>query len=190
MTGADWIIIAVIAISTATAVQQGFFREALSLAGVVLGFLVAAWGYHRAAPSFLHYVKEPWIADMVAFLLIFFGIMLVAALAGRLMQWMMKETGLSWFDRLLGVAFGLLRGALIVAVMLLGFTSFSPSSDWLAGSTLAPYFLVLARGAVWAAPPEVRARFDQGLGVLREMRHNLETHGSSALPAAPPEQKN
>ncbi len=185
MNWPDWIILGIIIASTVTAITQGFFREALSLAGVVAGFLVAAWGYHQVAPWFLQFVKEPWIADIVAFVLIFLGVVLLASLAGRLMQWMMKETGLSWFDRLLGAAFGLVRGVLMVAVLLLGITSFVPNADWLAGSRLAPYFLVLARGAVWAAPEEVRARFEQGLGVSRELRHNLESHGTT-LPGAKP----
>ena len=179
MTLADWLILACIAISTATAATQGFFREALSLAGVILGFVLAAWGYHHASVWFLPYVKEPWIANIVAFVVIFLSVTLTASLAGRLLQWMMKETGLSWFDRLLGVGFGLVRGVLIVAVLLLGITSFVPGADWLAGSTLAPYFLVVARGAVWAAPEEVRTRFQQGLGVLRDMRKNIETHGTA-----------
>jgi hypothetical protein len=43
----------------------------------------------------------------------------------------------------------------------------------------------VARGAVWAAPQEVRDRFQQGLGVVRELRKNLETHGGTAPEAKP-----
>jgi membrane protein required for colicin V production len=82
----------------------------------------------------------------------------------------MKEAGLSWFDRLLGAVFGVLRGCLIIAVLLVGLTSFVPGTRWLTGSELAPYFLVMGRAAIWVAPSELRARFYQGLDILRNAR--------------------
>jgi membrane protein required for colicin V production len=81
----------------------------------------------------------------------------------------MKEVGLRWFDRLLGAAFGLLRGVMVIAVLVLAVASFTPGARWLAGSALSPYFLVVARGATWVAPTSVRARFRQGLDGLRTM---------------------
>jgi len=54
----------------------------------------------------------------------------------RLARWLLKEVGLHWFDRILGGAFGLVRGGLTAAVILLGFTTFNPQSNWLEGSRL------------------------------------------------------
>jgi hypothetical protein len=55
---------------------------------------------------------------------------------------------------------------LVVAIVLLMMTAFSPASQWLKGSQLAPYFLVVGRAAIWLAPSELRARFYQGLDLL------------------------
>ena len=79
---------------------------------------------------------------------------------------MVREAGLSVFDRILGAAFGLLRGCLMVAVILMGMAAFTPTSRWLESSQLAPYFLVVGRAAIWLAPSEMRARFYQGLDIL------------------------
>jgi hypothetical protein len=49
-------------------------------------------------------------------------------------------------------------------------TAFEPAAKWLAGSQLAPYFLVGGRAAVWLAPSELRHRFYQGLDSMRQMR--------------------
>jgi membrane protein required for colicin V production len=78
-----------------------------------------------------------------------------------------QEAGLSFFDRILGGALGLVRGSLMVAVVLMSMAAFTPSSHWLEGSQLAPYFLVVGRAAIWVAPSELRARFYQGLDLLR-----------------------
>jgi hypothetical protein len=48
----------------------------------------------------------------------------------------------------------------------MGMTAFAPTSKLLANSQLAPYFLVVGRAAIWLAPSELRARFNQGLELL------------------------
>lgn len=172
MTGIDWLIAAIVVISVLLAASQGFFYELFSLAGVVVGYIAAVWGYHRVAPWFAPLVKSAWVADIAGFLTIFLAVVIVAGICGRLARWFFKEAGLRWFDRLLGGAFGLIRGVLFVAVCLLAVTSFSPDSKLLAGSTIAPYVLVVARAAIWVAPGQVRSRFDDGLKAIREVRVN------------------
>jgi membrane protein required for colicin V production len=93
--------------------------------------------------------------------------MILAGVAGRIVRWMMRKVGLSGLDRALGAALGLVRGALIVAVVLTGMTAFTPTSKWLEGSQYAPYFLVVGRAAVWIAPAQLRSQFYQGLQLLR-----------------------
>jgi uncharacterized membrane protein required for colicin V production len=82
----------------------------------------------------------------------------------------MKEVGLNFFDRLLGAALGFVKGSLLVSIFLVGMTSFAPTSKWLAGSQLAPYYLVVGQAAIWVAPSNLRARFYQGLDLLHRGR--------------------
>jgi membrane protein required for colicin V production len=97
---------------------------------------------------------------------------LAAGIAGRSTRHIVKEAGLSFVDRILGGALGLLRGILLVGVILTSMAAFTPTSTWLEGSDLAPYFLVVGRAAIWVAPPELRSRFYQGLDLLRrEQQH-------------------
>ena len=168
MTATDWVFVAVIVVSVAQAASAGFFQEAFGIAGLVFGYLLAAWQYHQVAQHFAPYLNSPWFGEIVAFLVIFLAVMILAGIIGRIARWIMKEAGLSFVDRLLGGALGLLRGCLIVAVVLMSLAAFSPTSKWLEGSTMAPYFLVVGRGAIWVAPSELRARFYQGLDLLRQ----------------------
>jgi membrane protein required for colicin V production len=166
MSVADWIIIVVVVISVIQAASEGFFHQAFGMAGLVLGYLLAAWQYRRVADWFSQFLKAAWFAEIAGFLTIFIAVMVAASLIGRLVRWAVKEVGLSFFDRALGAVLGLARGALFVAVFLMGMTAFAPTSSWLNGSQLAPYFLVAGRAAIWVAPAELRARFYQGLDLL------------------------
>ena len=170
MSIADWVIIAFLAFSVVAAAVAGFFHEAFKVAGLVAGYLLAAWQYHRLADWFAPHLKSPWVGEIAAFLIIFFAVMIVAGLAGRAARWLMKKAGLTTFDRVLGAVLGLARGALVVAIVLLAMTTFEPAARWLEGSELAPYFLVGGRAAIWLAPSELRQRFYQGLDYMRQAR--------------------
>jgi membrane protein required for colicin V production len=169
MSIADWIIIAFLVFSVTGAAIQGFFHEAFKLAGLVVGYLLAAWQYHRLADWFAPHLKSPWLGEIAGFLIIFFAVLIVAGFAGRIARWAMKKAGLSSIDRVLGAVLGLLKGVLVVAIVLTATTAFAPAAKWLAASQLAPYFLVGGRAAIWVAPPELRHRFYQGLDYMRQV---------------------
>lgn len=169
MTGLDWLIVVIVLLSILLAAAQGFFFEIFSLAGAVLGYLLAAWEYPQMARRLLPYVKEAWVADIAGFLSIFFLVLLIAGFAARLARWVMKEAGLQWVDRLLGASFGLVRGVVVATVLVLALAAFLPESRLLARSTLAPYFLVPGRAAVWLAPASVRQKFRDGVRAVRDL---------------------
>lgn len=180
MTPADWIICLVVLLNVVTAAMQGFFSEALTIAGLVVGYLVAAWQYRSLAEWFEKFLKNDWLAEILGFLIIFFAILLLFGIAARIARWVMKESGLSGLDRFLGGLLGLAKGGLMVAVILMGMTAFAPASRLLENSQLAPYFLVVGRAAIWVAPAELRARFYQGLDLLHHAPQNLS--GATAAP--------
>jgi len=179
MSAADWMICAVVVVNVVVAAMQGFFSEALTIAGLVVGYIAAAWKYRSIAEWLESFLKNPWLAEILGFLIIFFAILALFSLAARIARWVMKEAGLSGFDRFLGAVLGLLKGGLMVAVILMGMTAFEPTSKFLANSQLAPYFLVVGRAAIWLAPSELRARFNQGLDLLHQAPQKLNTAPST-----------
>src|SRR5258708_34458508 len=134
MTVADWIICALLLVNVVTAAMQGFVSEALTMAGLVVGYIVAAWKYRSLAEWLGSFLKNPWLAEILGFLIIFFATVLLFGLAARVARWVMKEAGLSSFDRFLGAVLGLVRGGLMVAVILMGMTAFEPASKLLQNS--------------------------------------------------------
>ena len=179
MTPADWLILAVIVLNVVLAAMHGFFSEAFSMAGLFVGYIVAAWQYQRLAAWLLSFLNSELLAEIFGFLIIFFVILIVFSIAGRIARKLMKEAGLSGFDRLLGALLGLIKGSLAVAVILMGMTAFTPTTSMLEKSVLAPYFLVVGRAAIWVAPSELRARFYEGLDFLHRAPKDLTTPAAS-----------
>jgi len=169
MTGADWIILAIILVAIVQAAFNGFFGELFHMAGLVVGYVLAAWQYERVASWFSPYLKSPWLGEILGFFLIFAAVMVLAGIAGKVARRIMKASGLTFYDRVLGGLLGALKGSLLAAVLLMTLTMFAPASQWMAGSTLAPYFLVVGRAAIWLAPSDLRARFYQGLDLLHRV---------------------
>jgi membrane protein required for colicin V production len=175
MSIADWIILGFLVLSVIGAAIEGFFHEAFKLAGLVAGYLLAAWQYHRLADWFAPHLKSLWLGEIAGVLIIFFAVLIVAGIAGQITRWAMRKAGLSTIDRMLGAVLGLLRGVLVVAVVLTAMAAFAPAAKWLAGSEFAPYFLVGGRAAIWLAPPELRHRFYQGLDYLHQVHSGAGT---------------
>jgi membrane protein required for colicin V production len=167
MNWVDWIIVVVLLLSTLQAASEGLFVGLFSLGGVIAGLVLGCWEYDRLAPWFTPYVKSAGVANLAGFLAIFFGTVLLAGAAGRVTRWAVRQVGLGFLDRLLGGVFGLLRGAAVVSISLLGLAAFLPENRPLADSSLTPYFLLMARTATWVAPAEVRAKVREGVITLR-----------------------
>ncbi len=162
----DWVIVVIVLLSVLQAAAEGFFHEFFSLAGVVVGYLLAAWEYPRLAAWLMQYVSSRWIADIAAFLAIFCAVMLLAGIVGRIARWLVKGIGLRWFDRFLGAVFGIIRGIVISTVLVLALAAFSPQAG-LQQSRIAPFMLLTSRALIWAAPAELRQRFWDGWNLLR-----------------------
>jgi membrane protein required for colicin V production len=80
---------------------------------------------------------RPELRVVVAFVLIFVGTLVVAALLGALFTKFIKVSVLHSLNRWLGGLFGLLRGLLIVVVlaMVAGLTSLPRKPDWTNSAT-------------------------------------------------------
>jgi membrane protein required for colicin V production len=95
--------------------------------------------------------------------MVFVGVLILTALVVFLVGLLVDSTGLSATDRMLGVIFGLARGAVIVALLVLfaGFTAI-PRDRWWRESILVPHFETLAIAVRDMLPPEVAEHLTYG----------------------------
>lgn len=176
----DWALVLIVLLSVLQAIAQGFFYEFFSLAGVIVGYLLAAWEYPRVAAWYAQHVNSQWAADIAGFFTIFLGVVLLAGVVGRIARWAVHGVGLRWFDRLLGAVFGFVRGAVICTVIVLALAAFAPQWGWLQQSRVAPFLLVSGRALIWAAPSDLRQRFREGWDLLRTVPQHVPQHGDGS----------
>ena len=164
----DWAIVIILIVSVLGAAKHGFFVEAFSLAGVVLGLLLASWNYQKVLPWIDGWVHSPGVAEAIAFMVIAIAVMVLAGLAGRLIRWSVRSIGLGWADRFIGAIFGLLKGCVLVTLGVMAIAAFLPRATWLEQSKLAPYFLSVAHQASVVTPSELGERIREGVKVIRD----------------------
>jgi len=164
----DCILAAIVLASVVTAIMKGFVRELISLGSVVLGLGVAAFGYPRAALWFDDITKSHEIALGLGFLVLFLGALLLGALVGMVAHKLIKTAGIQWFDRFLGGIFGLVRGVLVDAILLMVFMAFAIKPEAVGQSFLAPYVTTGARAVALIMPGNLRAQFHVGFEKFRD----------------------
>jgi len=164
----DWTFAAIVVVSVVAAIMKGFFRELISLASLVIGLVVAAAAYPRAALWFEDLTKSHEIALGLGFLTLFLGILLLGSLVSLLARKLIKTAGIQWFDRFLGAAFGLVRGVVVDCILLLVLVAFTIKPEAVQQSSLAPYVTAGARVISLAMPGNLKAQFRQGFEKFRE----------------------
>jgi membrane protein required for colicin V production len=164
----DWILAAIIVVSVVTAIKKGFVQELISLASVVVGLVVAAIGYPRAALWFEDLTKSHEIALGLGFLVLFLGTLLVGAIVGILARKLIETAGIQWFDRFLGGIFGLVRGVLVDAILLMALVAFAIKPQSVDRSALAPYVTTGTRVIAFVMPGNLKAQFRMGFQKFRE----------------------
>jgi membrane protein required for colicin V production len=132
MTAVDWMVVAVLGLSSLLGVWRGLVKELLSLVSWAVAFwvaqkyagLTADWLPMSGSSSMLRYVA--------GFVVLFITVLIVAAVLAWLIQQLLSAVGLSGFDRLLGVVFGALRGMLILCVItwVVNMTPMRESEAW------------------------------------------------------------
>ncbi len=155
--------------STITAFMRGIIRELFSLGGLIAGILIAGWNYHHVALLFGSFITTPAIAQIIAFLLIVIGVMVLSSLLGKLLNRTAHAIGLGFFDRLLGAAFGFVRGCLLGVAIMMPVAAFLPQSQWIGNSQLSPYFLEGAHAVSFVVPQDLRQQILDGAA---QLKHN------------------
>ncbi len=134
LSGLDWLMLALMAVSLVVGLVRGFVFESLSLAGWVVAWFGAQWAAPLLAPSLPIGGLGTPLNHGAAFAVAFLAALIVWALLARLVRMLIHATPLSVVDRLLGAGFGLLRG-LVVLLALASVVAMTPAvkaDAWLA----------------------------------------------------------
>jgi membrane protein required for colicin V production len=128
MSTVDWLIIAVVILSTLLSLKRGFVKEVLSLLTWIVAFVVAVKFSDQMQALLVEQVQNDQIRYIVSFVSLFIASLVVGVLVSFLLGSLIQVTGLSSTDRVLGMLFGFARGSLIV-VAFVSLLSLSPAIE-------------------------------------------------------------
>jgi membrane protein required for colicin V production len=171
----DIVLIIILLASMIYSGWRGFVRDVFSILAIIGGILFASHLYTLGASFLARWIADPPYARIAGFVLIFILAGLLICLAGSLLRKIIRMIHLGWLDRWAGVAFGLIKGVIITAVVVLALVAFlPPKSEILGSSKLSPYFIQLARGATTLVPDGLKSLFEKGQKDLKKYWKNKD----------------
>jgi membrane protein required for colicin V production len=171
----DYVLIAILLFSVVMSARKGFSREIIGLGAAFLALLLAMWFYGLAGSFLIPYVSSTRVANLIGFLLVVFAVLVCGWLLALVVHRFLRTVGLSFFDRFLGAAFGLLRGLLIAMALLTAFMAFGPQVDSntvsasMLNSRIAPYVLDASHIIITVAPMELKSSFRKQYAQVKSM---------------------
>jgi len=174
MNGADYLILGVLAFSMLLGLFRGFVRESIALLAW-LGGLWLAWRYAPLIePLFRGAIERPastWAARAIIVL----AVLIVGWLLAAILGYLLRHSALSvMVDRLLGMFFGVVRAAVVIAVfVLLAQFAHLEQTKWWKSSRLMPYAVECAG---W-----IQAFAETGMEALERQAQLFESSRSSLV---------
>jgi membrane protein required for colicin V production len=140
MNWLDIVIIVAVAIPTLLGLKIGLIKAVLSLAGAVVGVILAGHFYVPLSEQ-LTFIPQAGVAKIVAFAIILIGVMVIAGVLARLFKWATSVMMLGWVNRVGGAAFGLLLAAIAWGALLAAWVKFFGAGEVITESILASVLL-------------------------------------------------
>ena len=113
----DWVVLGILTFSTLLSLWRGFAKEALSLAAWILAFVAARLFADPVASAMSGIVDNETARYIAACIIIFVGVLVAGTILNAIIAKLIKLSGLSLLDRLLGTVFGFARGLIIILVI-------------------------------------------------------------------------
>jgi len=159
----DSVILGVLLISTGISFMRGFMREILSLVAWIAAVWIAVAFTPQMSVFLTDQIANESVRLLAAFLGLFIATLIVGSLANYFIGQLVKKTGFSGTDRMIGLIFGFARGGVIVAVliMVVGLTQV-PSETWWKDSTLVQHFQPLTAWLGSNFPSDISTQFAFG----------------------------
>lgn len=187
LTALDLAVAAVVGLSAIVALARGAVREIMGFLAWI-GALVAAWfAFGPVRPLVKDAVTNDLLTDLATMALVFLVPLLALKILGGILAKAVSGAGLGLADRILGLAFGLARGVLlVVAAYLLGSMLVPPDRhpSWVKQARSLPHIESAAAKLQALLPAELEGRLqaagasgagaERGKGYSSEQRRQLE----------------
>ena len=157
MSWLDLVIVVVLAVGAFFGLRMGIIKAVLSLAGVIVGVVLAGQYYVALADVLPFFSETSSAAKIVAFAIILIVVMVIAVVLARLLKWATSVMMLGWVNHLGGAALGLVLGAIFCGALLAIWVKWMGAGDTITASMIAPVLLDKFPGVLALLPEEFDA---------------------------------
>ncbi|MFC2021647.1 CvpA family protein [Chloroflexota bacterium] len=136
----DISILVILVINVFVGLRIGIIKAVLSLTGVIVGVILAGLFYVSLGER-LTFIPQDGIANIVAFVIILVGVMVIASVVAALTKWVVSAVMLGWVNYLGGAVLGLALGAIFCSALLAIWVKFFGITGFISESSLAVILL-------------------------------------------------
>lgn len=193
ITWFDLVALAIVAFSGIMAFARGLIREIFSIVALIGAAVAAIYLAERVRPFIEQFTPLDGMlatlaAGLVVFLVVFFAILFLTSVVAKTAH---ESTEIGSFDRAAGLAFGILRGVVVVALFVLllrqatGSPQISPQASMpeaIANARTYPIYESVAV-AIEGVLPQVSERVRARAGDMMNRRESPTA--TTPIPAAP-----
>lgn len=158
----DLVLLLLLAVSAYFSARRGFVDETLSIVGWVLAVFATLFFGPWAAAALHHSISPAWIGTIAGYAFVFMAVLLSVTFMTSWVSRDTKRSRLGPLDSVLGAAFGILRGLVVVTLIYMAFSMAIPprhQPDWLVHARAMPVIRKTAEILVWMVPNDsVRRR--------------------------------
>ncbi len=141
MSWLDLVIVVVLVVGALLGLRMGIIKAVLSLAGVIVGVVLAGQYYVALADALPFFSETSSVAKIVAFAIILIVAIVIAAVAARFLKWVASAMMLGWVNHLGGAALGLVLGAIFCGALLAIWVKWLGAGDTITESMIASVLL-------------------------------------------------
>jgi membrane protein required for colicin V production len=142
----DIVMVVIVSFCLIRGLFKGLIGEMSGIIGVVAGFYGAFTYYPLITPYAEPWIQNSGIRNLIAFFVLFCGVLLVVGLIALLIRNILKLVFLGWVDRTFGLVFGAAKGILVVSVLFIMITTFFPkNTNILSGSKFSPHIAKVSK---------------------------------------------
>ena len=122
----DVLAVLVVVASTVYATWRGFISETLSIVAWAAAAFAALYFGSRAGDYLYGLISPPWLALLAGYAIVFLVVLIPLSLASSRLARGVQHSPVGFIDRVLGLAFGVVRGVVVLGLAYLVFTAFVP----------------------------------------------------------------
>lgn len=154
-TFVDFLVVAVILVSTVYAAYRGFLNETLTIFAWAAAAFATLYFGPWLVPMARSMIATSWLAEIAAYAGVFLVMFIPLSFMSHRFSQSVKNSPIGPLDRGLGIAFGVVRGLVVVGICYIAFTKFEPPSEqprWMTSARTYPIIQTTALTLLAAIP--------------------------------------